>query len=228
MASIKQLEREKKIQEKGKWGDGLWKWEWQCSSLFRKTKASWHVWRNWWTKRLKAVGEQTNKRKRCTGSETECREMEREGPAIAGSRGVCLQRLSAYIQSSKTSRVRHFTHLFESTGTLLPAGLQPSILSSSHILSNILCLASKLCFCRRGSCFLRALRRSFISAAERWRFSPLSTASGVVLLTVVVEWMTAGSGSGSGSFATGVGSGAATGVGSGSGSGSWWQRMMRI
>ena len=168
----------------------------------------------------------TNKQKRRTGWETERREMERKGPAIAGSRGVCLQRLSAYIQSSKTSRVCRFTHLFESTGTLLTAGLQPSILSSSHILSNILCLASKLCFCRRGSCFLRALRRSFISAAERWRFSPPSTASGAVLLTVVVERMTAGSGSGS--FATGVGSGAATGVGSGSGSGSWWQRMTRI
>ena len=87
-ASIKQLERGEKIQEKGKWGDRLWKWEWQCSSLFRKTKASRHVWRNWRTKRVKAVSAQTNKWKKRTGWESECSEMERKGPATAGSRGV--------------------------------------------------------------------------------------------------------------------------------------------
>ena len=63
-----------------------------------------------------------------------------------------------------------------------------------HIFSNILCLASKLVFCRRGSCFFRDLSLSFISAAERLRLrSPL--AAGVL----ETEVMTAGAGAGSGS-----------------------------
>ena len=72
-----------------------------------------------------------------------------------------------------------------------------------HIRSNILYLASKLCFCCLGSCFFRDRSRSFISAADKLMMGSLST-----LGVLTVDWMTAGSGSGSGCrTGSGIGSG---------------------